>query len=207
MITFIRHGESAANAGEKTTDTAIIPLTKNGEEQARIFAENSSKPDLIIHSPYLRAFQTAIPLIQKFNDVKVIARPVYEFTYLSQDRCFNTNQIERAEMVKGFWHKNDFDHQDSKAVESFSMFIKRIKDELCFLEQFTDREVVVFCHERVINAFKCIVRGRLQIPLQKEMGEIFRNMPKVHNCEIYEINFDTERGLWVELEKFKKVLK
>lgn len=37
-IRLIRHGESAANAGQASLDHATIPLTKGGIEQANVLA-------------------------------------------------------------------------------------------------------------------------------------------------------------------------
>lgn len=39
-VRLIRHGESAANAGEATLDHASIPLTLTGVEQAHLVARS-----------------------------------------------------------------------------------------------------------------------------------------------------------------------
>ena len=62
-VRLIRHGESAANAGEPTRDHASIPLTAKGLEQARAVAQSiTSAPGLILASPFLRAQATALAL-------------------------------------------------------------------------------------------------------------------------------------------------
>lgn len=43
-VHFVRHGESAANAGNATSDPALIPLTEKGWEQAGLFQSRSTKP-------------------------------------------------------------------------------------------------------------------------------------------------------------------
>lgn len=59
-VKLIRHGESAANAGELTRDRASIPLTAKGLEQAQMVTNfHANAPDLIIASPFLRAHACA----------------------------------------------------------------------------------------------------------------------------------------------------
>ncbi|MGF6329343.1 broad specificity phosphatase PhoE [Pseudomonas sp. BS3782 TE3695] len=52
LIRLIRHAESAANTGLATTEPDSIPLTENGQIQARALEDSvMSPPDLIISSP------------------------------------------------------------------------------------------------------------------------------------------------------------
>lgn len=54
-IYLIRHGESAANAGLKTFNTATIPLTPFWQSQAEEVPEHLPEHlEYIIHSTYLR---------------------------------------------------------------------------------------------------------------------------------------------------------
>ena len=91
-VVLIHHGESVANAGFPTSDPASIPLTEDGRLQAEQIAEKMTiVPDLIIVSPYLRARQTAEPVIKRFPQAKVECWPeVREFTYLSPASCIVT---------------------------------------------------------------------------------------------------------------------
>ena len=68
QILLIRHAESCANVGLKTSTPAEIPLTENGHEQARELAERIIEvPEIIITSPFIRTLQTAEPLLKKFS--------------------------------------------------------------------------------------------------------------------------------------------
>ncbi|WP_409262938.1 phosphoglycerate mutase family protein [Pseudomonas putida] len=52
-VKLIRHGESAANAGEPTRDHASTPLTAKGMEQDHMVVHShTSPPDLIVASPF-----------------------------------------------------------------------------------------------------------------------------------------------------------
>ena len=70
-VLFIRHSESVANAGKKTSDPALIEITDLGKKQA-IGIANAIEypPELIITSPYLRTKQTALPTIKKYPNAK-----------------------------------------------------------------------------------------------------------------------------------------
>ena len=53
QVRLIRHGESAANAGEASLDHATIPLTSKGVEQAYlVVCSFRSAPDLFVASPF-----------------------------------------------------------------------------------------------------------------------------------------------------------
>lgn len=67
QVRLIRHGESAANAGEASLDHATIPLTPKGVAQAYLVACSfRSAPNLIVASPFSRAASTAMATVAKF---------------------------------------------------------------------------------------------------------------------------------------------
>lgn len=87
-VTWIRHGESAANAGGASSDPALIALTERGKAQAQAIAQSfEAAPELIVMSPFIRAQDTAAPTLRKFPGVPVEVWPVEEFTYLSPANC------------------------------------------------------------------------------------------------------------------------
>ena len=65
-IRFIRHAESAVNAGLPTTDPGGIPLTENGKQAAALaVAEyDGPEPDLIVVSPCHGIFMNAAAFCQ-----------------------------------------------------------------------------------------------------------------------------------------------
>jgi broad specificity phosphatase PhoE len=66
-VFLIRHGESESNAGFPSADPGSAPLTPDGHRQARQIAQAlADTPGLIVTSPYLRARQTAQPMISRF---------------------------------------------------------------------------------------------------------------------------------------------
>ena len=82
MLRLIRHGESEANAGGVTSDFGTVALTDLGRLQAEAIAKNCiDVPNAIGVSGYLRAQQTAAPLLARFPNVQAVEVGVHEFTY------------------------------------------------------------------------------------------------------------------------------
>lgn len=152
-VWFIRHAESASNAGQSTSDSALIPLTENGKLQAETLASSIvKKPDLIIHSKFLRTFETATPTIFKYPSVPVEILPLHEFDFLAKDRCFNSTAEQRKPMVLDYWNKNDPDYVDGDGAESFNSFVSRVISSLNVIESKDEKFIVVFTHGHVIRA-------------------------------------------------------
>ena len=156
-VHFVRHGESAANAGNATSDPALIPLTEKGWAQARAVADSFDvAPDLIVMSPFERAQDTALPTIQKFPECPVEIWAVEEFTYLSPARCANTTAAERKPWVNAYWGSADPDFEDWPGTESFSHLIRRARSVLKRLHSVTGT-VVIFGHGQFMQAVRWLI--------------------------------------------------
>ena len=153
-VWFIRHAQSQANAGERTENPALIELTAMGREQAEhIPALFDHAPDLIVVSPYLRAKQTAEPLLRRFPDVPHETWPVQEFTYLARQRCVNTTLAERIPMAHDYWDRNDPRYLDGEGTESYAGLMGRVDDMWGrLLNQNGGQWVVVVSHAQFIRA-------------------------------------------------------
>ena len=157
-VWFIRHAESTANAGAATSQPASIPLTERGIEQAKCVAASFTKqPDLVVSSPYLRAQQTAAPLLDRFPNTITQEWDVQEFTYLATARCHNTTLTNRKPMVAEYWSRSEPDYCDGPGAESFSHFVARTRAMLektrTLLEEPTDAAnlIAVFTHGQLIQ--------------------------------------------------------
>jgi probable phosphoglycerate mutase len=152
-VWFIRHGESAANAGLSTSNPASIPLTDTGREQAqKVSLAFEQTPSLIVTSRYLRAMQTAQPTIERFPSVPVETWDIHEFTYLSPEKLGNTSREERQPLARSFWVNSDPNYLHGTGAETFSAFIDRVealKDKIIALDE---DAVAIFGHGFVIKA-------------------------------------------------------
>ena len=152
-ILLIRHAESAANAGLATASPDSIPLTEKGIEQARLLANFlTDAPSLIVVSPFLRARQTAAPLIERFSSAEVENWEVQEFTYLSKTRCGHSTMAMRKPLVKEFWDRSEPDYCDGDGAESFKAFISRVRQTLKKLEESLHPLDAVVTHGQFIRA-------------------------------------------------------
>jgi broad specificity phosphatase PhoE len=151
-VRLIRHGESAANAGQPTKDHASIPLTAKGLEQAhRVARSFTSAPGLIIASPFLRAQATAQVMAALYPAVEFETWPIQEYTYLAPARCIDTTLAQRRGWVEAYWQRSDPAFSDGEGAESFLDLVARARSLLDRLAQNQANDVVVFSHGQFIN--------------------------------------------------------
>lgn len=157
-VRLIRHGESAANAGQATLDHATIPLTLNGFEQAHLVALSFNHvPALIVASPFTRAHSTAMATAAAFPHIPFETWPIQEFTYIEPARCINTTVAQRRDWVEGYWAKSDPAFTDGEGAESFLDFISRAQSFLSRLADHPAHDIAVFSHGQLINAVAWLI--------------------------------------------------
>lgn len=151
-VRLIRHGESAANAGEPTRDHASIPLTAKGLEQAHQVARSVAvAPGLIVASPFLRAQTTALVTAALYPAVAFETWPIQEYTYLAPARCVDTTVAQRRGWVEVYWSRADPAFSDGEGAESFSEQVSRARSLLDRLAEHPASDVLVFSHGQLIN--------------------------------------------------------
>jgi 2,3-bisphosphoglycerate-dependent phosphoglycerate mutase len=158
-ILLVRHGQSVANAGGTPSDHITNPLTELGHAQAMAFADGfSCEPTLFLISPYTRAQQTSVPLRQRYPGVPIEEWPIYEFNYLEPGRLKGTNEEQQMPHILKFWEQNDPAHCDGPGAESFSIFLKRVRDVLKrFTQLKSDGCIVVFTHGFFMQAVRILL--------------------------------------------------
>jgi probable phosphoglycerate mutase len=158
-IILVRHGESVANAGGKTTDHITNPLTPVGHAQSRDFAQRlDCEPTLFVASPFLRAQQTAEPLLQRFPGVPIEEWPIHEFTFLDPSRHNNTSEADRDPHVSAYWRRLDPEFIDGPGAESFSVFFDRAREAIRRLVNRTPGGcIVIFTHGFFMQAFRLVL--------------------------------------------------
>ncbi|UZS69285.1 histidine phosphatase family protein [Pseudomonas syringae] len=196
-VRLIRHAQSAANAGLATTAPDSIPLTELGHTQAQILADQIvSPPDLIISSPFQRAFYTALPLANRYPQVSLEIWAVEEFTYLSPGRLVGTTQADRKPMVDAYWNDGDQAAIDGPGAESFIELLKRAKVMLDRLAACTADNIMVFSHGQFIRAVAWFIRHGEAAGTPENM-RLFRELDTkdpLPNCAGYDL--ELRDGRW-----------
>ncbi|NHZ83807.1 histidine phosphatase family protein [Massilia sp. CCM 8695] len=196
-VRFIRHGESAANAGAATSDPANIPLTQLGHEQAQAISNSfGAAPDLIVYSPFQRVRQTAAPTLAHFAAVPVEAWPIQEFTYLAPARCAHTTPEQRRPWAAQFWDAADTLAIDGPEAESFAAFMWRVSAALDRLAGLPLASVALFGHGQHMQAVRWSIAHRPQI-IDADAMRAFRAFDLSHpiaNAAGFEAT--CEAGIW-----------
>lgn len=152
-IWWIRHGESMANANQRTATDKDNPLTEKGWAEAALVARAIPRPpNRVILSPYIRTHQTAQATLERFAGVAVEEWPIQEYTWLASTRRANTNITERQEMARKFFARLDPLAVDGPGAESFAEFIDRVDQARHRLYTVADDFTLIFCHAGFIRA-------------------------------------------------------
>lgn len=159
-IHWLRHAESASNAGLKCSDQHSIPLTDHGRtEAARHAAALEWEPEVIVISRYLRAQETAEPFIARFPAARRLELEVHEFTFLDPVRCRDTTHEERKGWVAEFYARNDPDWVDGPGTESFHQFRGRVQRALKEILALPCERVLVVSHGQVMHLLRLARRA------------------------------------------------
>ncbi len=153
-IWLIRHAESETDIGCSTSLPGTAQLTQPGFVQAqRVASTFTDTPDLVVTSSYLRAKQTALPMLQRFPHARYEEWPVHEFTYLTQSLGKELTTIhERKKFVDAYWSRLDHHYIDGEGAESFAQFLKRVELTVEKLRKRDEEYIVVFSHGQFILA-------------------------------------------------------
>ena len=153
-VWFIRHGESVSNANLPTTHPAASELTEKGHREAEYVAQAfTRKPDLIVVSPYIRARQTAVPTINRFEPVSVVEWPIEEFSYLHPEKYNGTTGSDRWPDAHAYWQRMDPLENEGGAGESFAQLLARVREMDAQLRQTEEPFVALFSHGLFLRAF------------------------------------------------------
>lgn len=183
-ILWIRHGQSVGNAGMPTENRSSFPLSPIGVEQAKALPERLPfVPDLIVSSPFRRAWETAAPTTARYPSVPMEIWPeVHEFTYLSPATCVGTTTADRRPRVEEYWRRLDPDHRDGDDAETFRDVMGRAAYALDHLASRWEQRIVIFSHEQFIKCVQLALRAP-DMPIEEKMRS-FPSMPPIRNCEI-----------------------
>jgi probable phosphoglycerate mutase len=147
-----RHGESEANAGERTLAPDSASLTAIGARQAAAIAVALDRaPSLIVVSSHRRARQTAAPTCARFPDAPLEVWPVEEFHYLGAGAYRGTTKRDRRPSVAEYWSACDPSRECEPGAESFVAFVARLLAVRDRLERADAPRIAVFSHKKFLH--------------------------------------------------------
>ena len=189
-IFLIRHAESEANINGKTLSHASIALSENGHIQAQNLCSTLPKIDHVMVSKYLRTQQTAAPILEKYKLDFEVNEHLHEFSYLSEQKCANTNLNDRKAWVNAYWDKMDCQHRDADDAESFEDLYLRVQAFHYKLKavagHYAENNLAVFSHGQFLQLL--IMQIQQPRSLTKELMKQFRAdlvQQPIKNTEIF----------------------
>ena len=189
-IFLIRHAESEANINGKTLSHASIALSENGHIQAQNLCSTLPKIDHVIVSKYLRTQQTAAPILEKYKLDFEVDDHLHEFSYLSEQKCANTNLNDRKAWVNAYWERMDYQHRDADDAESFEDLYLRVQafqEKLKILTpHYVKKNLAVFSHGQFLQLL--IMQIQQPRSLTKELMQQFRSdlvRQPIRNTEVF----------------------
>ncbi len=192
-VWFIRHGESVSNANLPTTHPAASYLTAKGLREAAYVAQAfTSKPDLIVVSPFIRARQTAVPTINRFDPVNVAEWPIEEFTYLQPEHYNGTTGSQRGPIAHAYWERLNPAEKEGSEAESFAELLARVQVMEDLLWQAPEQFIAVFSHGLFLRAFLWMTLTGIRQATQRSMQSylLFSRAVPMPNASILQTRFE-----------------
>ena len=142
-ITFIRHGESIANAGGVTMAHDAIPLSELGKVQAQALAVALDlQPGRIVVSEFLRTYETAQPFCDKVSMQPVIHSALNEFSFLDPDLIQGMVGKQRRPIAEAYWQAADPEQRMGEQADTFHEFEQRVTAFIPELDSLPDKTVL-----------------------------------------------------------------
>jgi probable phosphoglycerate mutase len=205
----VRHGESAGNVALEAANAAglpwidvgprdaDVPLSERGEQQAdalgRWFAGTATtKPDIVLTSPYLRARQTAERIRATVGTTMelIVDERLREKEFGILDRLTHAGvaqlQPQQAELRRRlgkFYHR-------PPGGESWCDIVLRLRSALDTISlHHSGQRVLIVCHQVVVLCFRYLLEK-----LDEEKLLAIDAQGDVANCSIAEYGFEPGMG-------------
>lgn len=211
VVYFVRHAESAQNTGASTKEFdsfKLIPLTEEGENQAKVLAYTTLDPSRlqvpphkITSSDFLRAIQTAQPTAKRYGVELNIDPMIGEADYLDPT-SFSEAQFTnsgRQELTEAYWFEHtDPNYRHTERVESFQEMVDRFDHILNQIRDDDFETQCVFSHGLYIKGV--VWRGSIHQnkALSHQDKPEFRRFCadfKVSNCSVLPVRVRKDKSL------------
>jgi broad specificity phosphatase PhoE len=175
---YVRHGETHMNAAGLLSGQTETPLTDTGTEQAKAtgkeLKEKALRIDLIVCSPYERAFDTACHIAAAIG---------YPIENIQKNELFieRTFGVLEGTSGKAFMATHEYrDIDDVEGSETVEALQKRAAQAFEYVAALPQETILVVGHGAFGRAFRRVVRG---LPHTHE----YLAETKIGNAEIVEL--------------------
>lgn len=195
-ITFVRHGQSTANAGGLTVEHHAIPLSSQGELQAEALATLlPENPSMIVTSSFHRARQTAAPY-EKRVGLSASDHPLlHEFDNFDLALIAGMNGAQREPLREAYWQESNPNKRMGDAAETFAEFDQRVTEFMPFPQRLPD-QAILFGHGMWIGM---LIWKLLGFSSSDSLGmKTFRRFQlglPMPNCAVYHLT-ENAQGHW-----------
>lgn len=211
-IWLVRHGQSAGNVARDQAEAAAglridiaerdvdVPLSDLGREQSQALAgwfaalPPGSQPNVVLHSPYVRAAQTAEILMSRMDREELIA--VHADERLREKEFGILDRLTVRGIAEQYPELHEQRHHVGKFYfrppggESWCDVILRLRSVLDMLTREYARErVLIVAHQVIVNCFRYLLErmDEATILAHDRAGD-------VPNCSVTSYAFDPELG-------------
>lgn len=195
-ITFIRHGQSVANAGGVSIPHPEIPLSPLGETQSRVLADLlPHDPPLVLTSDYLRTQQTAAPFVERIGRTARQNSLLHEFDNFDFSVIKGLTGDQREPIREAYWAKADPHYRMGPQAETFYEFEQRVQAFMPQLDELP-HGTVVFGHGMWIGLmiWKQLGFSAGDATTMSAFRRFQLGLP-MPNCAVYHLNKGTS-GRW-----------
>ena len=217
-IWLVRHGQSAGNVARDAAEAAAgllidiaerdvdVPLSPLGVEQSRAlggwFASlpPSERPNVVLHSPYVRAAETARLIVEQMGEPKMVAVHVdervreKEFGILDRLTTLGINH-KYPELYEQRQHVGKF-YFRPPGGESWCDVILRLRSVLdTITREFSGERVLIVGHQVTVNCFRYLLER-----LDESTILAFDRAGDVPNCSVTSYSFNAASGKRGKLE-------
>lgn len=194
-IYFVRHGQSEGNALH-VYQSGRIPLSELGHEQAQITAKRFSNitGDLLLSSPYTRAYETA-EYISKTVNLPIEKSELFverKRPSIQEEKSKELEELKAIDKaIADNWEISDYRHSDE---ENFNDLKQRAQKAFEFLETREEDNIVIVTHK---NFLHCLVWYRLfGSHVTAKEAKVVTNNLVMSNTGIVWMQFDEDKTDW-----------
>jgi len=196
-LTFVRHGQSLANAGGVTMDDAAIPLTDLGLAQAAEVAELlPARPTDVFTSPFERAVRTSRPYCERVGMTGSELPILSEFSAIDPVLIAGMTGEDRRPIADAYWAAADPHKRMGTRADTFAEFATRVLEFRQSHMPALTAEVVVFGHGIWLGM---LIWQLLGFPVEgaaamKAFRKFQLGLP-LKNCVVYRFH-ESAQGQW-----------